>query len=201
MECTVARRGRGNTVYVYRKKNTQRNLSGAAWVFIHGVTHTAISWQREGVRPVKIKPASILAYIQNRGKLSGHKPQTDTDTLPRITGHGPATLCAQSRCCFRSVGLFWAAIIIPVPSVLRCSDRGQLLPSTADAKFTKYLAPNTNMQQQMAADLFLCAAVARIHSLVSVSFAAILGCQASSFFSLYFHSPNRTLEMCMHSTR
>lgn len=131
----------GNTVYAYRKKNTQRNLSGAAWLFIHGVTHSAISWQREGVRPVKIKPASILASIQNRGKLSGHKPQTETQTPC------PASLGTAQRLSLRPKPLLFQECWLVLgchhhPSafsaVVHRQHRQQLLPSTTDAKFPKH---------------------------------------------------------------
>ncbi len=39
--------------------------------------------------PIKIKPATILASVQSREAQWTQAPDTDTDTLPRISGHGP----------------------------------------------------------------------------------------------------------------
>lgn len=92
---------------------------------------------------MKIKPASILASIQNRGKLSGHKPQTETQTP------GPASLgTAQGLSAPKAsvVSGVLACFGLPSSPLSAAVHRpGQLLPSTADAKFTKHLAPNTNV--------------------------------------------------------
>lgn len=55
---------------------------------------------------MKIKPASILASIQSREAQWTQAPDRDTDTLPRITGHGPALSTAKASVVSRILGWF-----------------------------------------------------------------------------------------------
>lgn len=55
---------------------------------------------------MKIKPASILASIQSREAEWTQAPDRDTDTLPRITGHGPVRSTAKASVVSRILGWF-----------------------------------------------------------------------------------------------
>ncbi len=70
---------------------------------------------------MKIKPASILASIQSREAQWTQAPDRDTDTLPRITGHGPVLSTAKASVVSRILGL-----VSPSSSPL-CSDRSVFL--------------------------------------------------------------------------
>lgn len=74
----------------------------------------------EGGGPASENKAGIYSRLHSKqGEAQWTQaPDRDTDTLARITGHGPGTLRAQSLCCFRSLGLFWAASVAPLPSLL-----------------------------------------------------------------------------------
>lgn len=55
---------------------------------------------------MKIKPASILVSIQSREAQWTQAPDRDTDTLPRITGHGPVRSMAKASVVSRILGWF-----------------------------------------------------------------------------------------------
>lgn len=59
-----------------------------------------------GVCSVKIKPASILASIQNREAQWTQAPDRDTDTLPRITGHSTVLSAPKASVVSRILGWF-----------------------------------------------------------------------------------------------
>lgn len=80
-----------------------------------------------GICPVKIKPASILASIQNRGAQWTQAPDRDTDTLPRITGHGPVRSTPKALCCFKNFRL------VSLPSSPLCSDSSVFLCKNSTA--------------------------------------------------------------------
>lgn len=164
----------------------------------------------EGGGPASENKAGIYSRLHSKqGEAQWTQgPDRDTDTLPRITGHGPATLCGQSLCCFRKVGLFWAAIITPLPSALPCAQAGadcfQAPPIQSSPKCwhqTQTCVRKWNINNHGAVDLLRCAAVARNHWWVSVSLLSLFLTLQPFSLSLYFHSPNHTLEMCVHCTR
>lgn len=90
-----------------------------AWVFRHLVTHTVIfCW--EGC-PMKIKPASILASIQSREAQWTQAPDRHTDTLPRITGHGPVLTTAKASVVSTVLGWFHHRYHPSAPTGFLCS--------------------------------------------------------------------------------
>lgn len=181
MECTAAQRGRENTVYIYiyieRKTHTEEFVRSCAGVYTSSNTHC--DFMTEGGGPASENKAGIYSRLHSKqGEAQWTQaPDRDTDTLPRITGHGPGTLRAQSLCCFRSLGSFWAATLAPLPSVLWCAGWGNCLrappmqssTNTRQQTCKKWAAANGIIAIRVEVHPLLCAAVARNHWWLSVS--------------------------------
>lgn len=162
----------------------------------------------EGGGPASENKASIYSRLHSKqGEAQWTQaPDRDTDTLPRITGHGPATLSAPKASVVSGV---LACFGLPSsPLCPQCCGAQATRATTASEhhRCKVHQTQTWDINNQGAVDLLLCAAVARNHWWVSVSPCSNVSryswlSSLHFFLSLYFHSPNHTVEMSMHCTR